>query len=59
MTEKNCPICFGIGWVCRNHPDKAWHDELGCMCSAGRLCQCNQIESRDISEVIIEDVTVH
>jgi len=27
--DKNCPVCFGIGWVCENHPDRAWHDELG------------------------------
>ena len=32
---KDCPIGFGIGWVCENHPDRAWHEELGCMCGAG------------------------
>jgi hypothetical protein len=21
--DKNCPICFGIGWVCDKHPDRA------------------------------------
>ena len=20
MTEKNCPFCQGLGWVCENHP---------------------------------------
>lgn len=19
-----CPVCLGEGWVCENHPDKAW-----------------------------------
>jgi len=29
--DKNCPVCFGVGWVCENHPDRAWHEELeGC-----------------------------
>jgi hypothetical protein len=31
----------GTGWVCENHPDRAWHDELGCMCNAGQPCRCN------------------
>jgi hypothetical protein len=26
---KNFLICFGIGWVCENHPHRAWHDKLG------------------------------
>lgn len=30
MTSPNCPICFGIGFVCENHPDRAWSEELGC-----------------------------
>ena len=21
--DKNCTICFGIGWVCEKHPDRA------------------------------------
>jgi hypothetical protein len=52
-----CPICFGIGWVCENHPDRAWDDELGCTCGAGQPCQCNEtdrIDEPDISQVIDE-----
>jgi hypothetical protein len=30
MTDPKCPICFGIGWVCENHPEKAWDEDLGC-----------------------------
>jgi len=22
--DKNCPICFGTGWVCEDHLDRAW-----------------------------------
>src|SRR5216684_6245431 len=43
--DKNCPVCFGIGWVCENHPDRAWHEELGCMCGAGMPCECTWPES--------------
>jgi hypothetical protein len=53
--NKNYPICFGIGWVCENHPDRAWHDELGCTCGAGEPCQCNRADGLDVSEVIIEE----
>ena len=37
----NCPICRGIGWVCENHPDKPYDDELGCTCGDGIPCACN------------------
>lgn len=30
MTNKKCPICLGIGWVCENHITMPWDDELGC-----------------------------
>lgn len=57
--KKDCPVCFGIGWVCENHPNRAWHEELGCMCGAGMPCECNRmaepgIDEPDISEVIHE-----
>jgi hypothetical protein len=39
--EKNCPICFGIG--CSARTDRAWHDELGCICGAGEPCRCNSV----------------
>jgi hypothetical protein len=58
--DKNCPVCFGIGWVCENHPDGAWHEELGCMCGAGMQCKCNSGEELDVSQVLVdEDATRH
>jgi len=58
--NKNYPICFGIGWVCENHPDRAWHDELGCMCGAGEPCRCNSagepgVDEPDTNQVIFEE----
>jgi hypothetical protein len=35
MTDKNCLICFGIGWVCENHTHRAWSKKTGCMCGVG------------------------
>ena len=34
-----CEVCGGKGWVCENHPDKAWPE--GCDCGAGMPCVCN------------------
>ena len=54
----NCPICLGIGWVCENHPDRAWDDEMGCTCGAGMPCACNSAEGHeepDTSQVIITE----
>jgi hypothetical protein len=57
--NQRCPICKGIGWVCENHPDKAWSDEFGCQCGAGTPCECNRegeegIDEPDISQVMDE-----
>lgn len=41
MTDPNCKICEGDGWVCENHPDKAWKGGDGCCGGAGMLCVCN------------------
>jgi hypothetical protein len=51
----NCKTCFGIGWVCENHPDRAWSQKLGCQCGAGMLCKCNEVDGvdePDVSKVI-------
>jgi hypothetical protein len=53
--DKMCPICFGIGWVCENHPDRAWDKKLGCDCGAGMPCKCNDSEEPDISLFDTED----
>jgi hypothetical protein len=39
--NKHCPICFGIGWVCENHPDRAWDKELGFV--AAQECRSSAI----------------
>jgi len=63
--DKNCPKCFGIGWVCENHPNLAWNEDLGCTCSAGMPCDCNRagergVDEPDVSQVIGEEhVTKH
>jgi len=62
VTNPNCPICHGLGWVCENHPHLAWTDDpTGCMCGAGTRCECNRsanidagIEEPDVSGVLIE-----
>jgi hypothetical protein len=63
VTDPNCKVCFGIGWVCENHPDRVWDEELGCQCGAGNPCVCNRsadidagIEEPDVSKVLCEDV---
>jgi hypothetical protein len=33
--KDDCPTCCGIGWVCENHPDKAFDDELSCTWGEG------------------------
>jgi hypothetical protein len=52
MTNPKCPNCRGIGWVCENHPDKPWDDEIGCTCGAGLPCECNTGDEPDISRII-------
>lgn len=36
-----CTICKGEGWICENHPDKAWGEGSGCCGGAGMPCECN------------------
>jgi hypothetical protein len=63
--DAKCLICFGIGWVCENHPNLAWHQDLGCVCGAGMPCECNRagepgVEEPDTSQLISEKhVTRH
>jgi hypothetical protein len=47
--NEDCPICSGVRWVCENHPDKPWNDELACTCGAGLPCECNTGEEPDIN----------
>ena len=61
MTNKRCPFCHGLGWVCENHPLRAWSEELGgCRCGEGMPCTCNTTEDPEIRVVIVEaDTTWH
>jgi hypothetical protein len=64
MSDKHCPVCFGVGWVCENHPDRAWSEELGCQCGAGMPCICNRtdgIDEPDVSGIFetIDPVSKH
>ena len=56
--DTKCPICFGIGWVCENHPDEAYDKGLGCECGAAMPCECNSasepgVVEPDTSQVIV------
>lgn len=61
MTDKTCPFCPGEGWVCENHPLRAWSGKPGgCRCGEGMPCTCNTSEDPDIRVVIVEaDTTWH
>ena len=52
--DKNCPVCFGVGWVCENHPYCPWDQALGCECGAGLPCQCNKRGEPDTSGLVPE-----
>jgi hypothetical protein len=52
MTKRDCPVCRGIGWVCENHINVLWDDEIGCTCGARRPCDCNSGDEPDISQVL-------
>lgn len=40
--DPGCPHCEE-GWVCENHPEKAWPTK--CDCGAGMPCDCNPIRA--------------
>jgi hypothetical protein len=57
MIDPNCPVCFGIGWVCENHPMRVWDEKLGCQCGIGMPCECqraNGFEQPDVSKIMTE-----
>ena len=58
MINPNCRSCCGLGWVCENHPERAWDEALGCQCGAGMLCECQHadgLEPPDISKIMEEE----
>jgi hypothetical protein len=47
-VKLNCPYCFGLGWVCENHPHLPWKGSpKGCQCGAGMPCECNRAEGHE------------
>lgn len=59
MINPKCPVCLGIGFVCENHPCRAWSEVFGCQCGAGMLCKCNHSDSYvepDRSRVLVESL---
>ena len=44
MTNAKCPTCLGIRKGLRNHPERAWSEELGCQCGAGMPCECVSVD---------------
>ena len=35
MIDPDCKVCLGIGWVCENHPNRAWSQPV----SAAQECR--------------------
>jgi hypothetical protein len=61
MTNPNCTICLGIGWVCENHPKRAWRERRGCQCGAGMPCECvraDGLEEPDVGGVLSETLVI-
>lgn len=46
-TREACPICRDIEWVCENHRDRPWSEDIlnGCQCGAGAPCVCNALHA--------------
>jgi hypothetical protein len=61
MIDKNCPICFGVGLVCANHPLRVWDSRLGCTCGDGVLCSCTRPDEEEsaVIEIVVREVTLH
>jgi hypothetical protein len=58
MIDPTCPVCFGMGWVCENHPRRAWDERIGCQCGAGMPCECqraNGLEQPDVNNILESD----
>jgi len=58
MIDPDCKVCLGIGWVCENHPKRAWSKEFGCECGAGMPCECvrsDGLEKPGVSHVLHQE----
>ena len=47
LTDPNCPICQGEGWVCEDHPTQRWYDGHGCCGGPGMPCKCSALAEAD------------
>ena len=59
MIDPDCEVCLGIGWVCENHPNRAFSAECGCQCGAGMPCECvraHGLEQPDQGQAIQESL---
>jgi hypothetical protein len=56
LIDPGCKICFGLGWVCENHPKRAWSQRLGCQCGAGMPCACQDDPDSMDDAVVVEIV---
>jgi hypothetical protein len=54
-----CTKCFGLGWVCRSHPDKPWHEDLGCTCDKAMPCKCNEAGEEPDYKEFTDRITRH
>lgn len=43
ISNDDCRICKGEGWVCEHHQDTPWGDGDGCCGGAGAPCRCNPL----------------
>ena len=48
MIDPDCKVCLGVGWVCENHRQRAWTEELGY--SAALECRVNAFALMGIEE---------
>jgi hypothetical protein len=45
-SNRECPLCGGLGLVCEAHPDLPWKSgsEFDCQCGApGMPCKCTEM----------------
>lgn len=55
-----CRTCNGLGWVCEEHPDRAWDSGEGCCGAAGAPCGscCLAMAAASLTEPLRE-LVVH
>ena len=59
MIDSDCEVCLRIGWVCENHPERAFSAEFGCQCGAGMPCErvrAGGLEQPDAGQAVQEPI---